>query len=238
MLSKNHKNFISKLVDSLAILLIVAFILISFIDFFGDKKNNPRASDEDDLYQKRIDSLKQEFVELVDKHCRVTDINLPLDCLTNLKEFDSKADSVLPVDKCDRCKTIDGTRTTFLHHTYVNSRKDGDEKRIIRLARLHIASFLSTQNLCCTRLWIWTLPEFYQKLSVSLNKTFSRYVKNRNIQLKELIIKDLCHIETKWDMLNSSFRHHPICNHCTKDTSLSGSNQVSLSDFVRFCTYD
>jgi len=142
-------------------------------------------------------------------------------------------------NNCNQCYTRNDENKIYYHTFWdlalVNSTRHEYQFRVLKL---NLMSYLTTQNLCCSKLILWTLNEFtINYLNVKLSHSlFNVYLQNRTIQLRLFDIKVLC--------LNTiSFKNHSIClnnksNKITNNTSKNMINIVGFTDFVRFFVLD
>jgi hypothetical protein len=187
----------------------------------------------------RTENYTNEFNTLVDKYCDPRQ-NDNIECLKVLGDLDSKIKSKQSFNneftKCNDCLPNDdsnGQKTYFYHHTFWQISDQSVNEFNKRVLKLQIKSFLSTQNLCCTRLIIWKLSTFDAKLENELRIKFSYYIKQNILIIKEFKFKELCSHKNK--MFYSSFADHQIClNSIWNQKLLLSSGLVSLSDFIRF----
>jgi hypothetical protein len=172
--------------------------------------------------------LKSKFHSLTSNHCDVLNISADK-CLDELKKLH---ESTRTSRKCSLClQDSNSNPRTMFFHTYFHF--TANNTNMLRMMNLNVMSFLATQNLCCSKLILWTLGHFSREIVKKTNITFDKYIKSGNFEIRKFEIRDLCRFmgvnnETG---LFSSFRSHPIC---TSVKSQQVGDQVALSDFVRF----
>jgi hypothetical protein len=136
---------------------------------------------------------KTRFFNLTRSHCDARAIKQPA-CLSRIRQFDQNLNLQTFTDlKCSECLQ---NEPKFLHQTFAHANDNFRKEMILRLLKLNIMSFLATRNLCCTKLIVWTLSDFYMEISVGLIKTFSHYISVDNLEVKEFNLSALCVLET------------------------------------------
>lgn len=134
---------------------------------------------------------------------------------------------------CSNC-TNPNQKCKIYYHTFwqIGDWNELKKNFYLRTLKLNIMSYLSTQNLCCTQLLVWTLNDFPLEIKDYLTKTFSYYIKDKNIEFKTFDLKELC--STRYE---SSFINHTVCL-SESDSNLTEYKLIGLSDFIRFFVLD
>jgi hypothetical protein len=214
-----RKNFLF-LIFILAFTLIFNYILYSVKQSFTKKYlqiNNPKLSQS-----------RKYLFDILNKQCNATSIRISpkicSDALFSINESISKND-------CSEC--LYGTENNEISivrfHTFWELKKN--EKKFeyqLRVLRLNIMSYLATQNLCCSRYFLWYLNELNNETTNYILKTFNTYIKNKTIQLMQFNFDELC-------KTSNSYRNHVICK---KKFKLNVNNLIGFSDFLRFFILD
>ena len=195
--------------------------------------------------------------ELIDVYCNVRNLNVNITCLDMLRRYDedgAKQKNKRNSNACASCLHYrerqresaavgNGSslhrpivkRLMINYHTFwqvkLDEAKPGRNEHFYRMIALNIMSYLSTQNLCCTRFTLWKLADFPATFEYRLATTFAAYIANGTLQLRTFDMRRFCDDE------RSSFRGSDICTPARLTIIESGS-LVSLSDLVRFVVLD
>jgi hypothetical protein len=106
----------------------------------------------------------REFKHLNQMYCDPRAKELDLGCLEKLSEFDEKISKVdANTSACDKCLRTNKKNFTIFHHTFwqLNDIKSDTSQFYRRTIFLNIMSYLSTQNLCCTKFLFWKFLHCY-----------------------------------------------------------------------------
>ena len=183
----------------------------------------------------------QEFDRIINKYCNVHNLTLDGTCLQMLRSYDRQTDLVKPKnekDSCNECITYtnESTKQTekliIYYHTFwqISSWSKGNEYNF-RVLKLNLMSYLSTQNLCCTRFILWKLNSFPESMEQKLRETFAHYISSGIVQIKTFYMEEFC------NDVRSSFTRSELCRQPVTDSITSG-NLIMLSDLVRFVVLD
>ena len=177
----------------------------------------------------------KEFDEINEKYCNPKTKELNITCLEKLSEFDEKISKIEEkiTDKCQKCIRRDNKILTIYHHTFwqLNEIKSETSQFYRRTIFLNLMSYLTTQNLCCTKFIFWKLKEFPQEIEKEIRKSFEYFIEQGNLEIKLFDLKELCANS------QSSFKNTYVCNPSNND-NLASQHLISLSDFVRFIVLD
>lgn len=196
------------------------------------------------LFDAKFKKIQQEFNRVCLNECDFFQAESITSCLSSLKRLDKQMENDLfdessnetsnhRASKCEQCIFADFKLQTIYYHTYFSLSMSMRDNVLLRQASLYIMSFLATQNSCCTKLIIWTLPIFEQVIRKHVNQNFSFYTRTGRVQVRVFEISTLCNYRDQ--NMYSSFRNHPIC---MDKTDLTKFDTVLFSDFVRFCKSD
>ena len=202
MLAKNKK----KLVLCLAIVGLLA--TLNSLKPLGDGQSVADHSD---------------FDFMVRKFCPATQLSVDVQsCLANVARFDNQSEN-----DCGQCL---GLKTVF-HHTFWQA-TGGREHLQLRVMKLNMASFLTTQNLCCTKFIFWKLGDLTPALEADLRSSFKRFVDLDLIRIENVDLRDLCSGSG-----SNPFVHHAICSSSLSSISQAAQDAgqvASVSDIIRF----
>ena len=180
----------------------------------------------------------EEFDTILRTECPVESNEYPLKCLHSLKNYDQKHGILrlkTDAEKCNDClyyhkdNALTMNKLVIYHHTFwqlnkINTSVDSFNMRVLKL---NIMSYLTTQNSCCTRFIFWKLPEFPAEFLGEIELTFAHYIASKQVQIRTFDLVELCSSEF------SSFQASKLCS-WYKYADLSQNGLVSLSDLVRF----
>ena len=172
------------------------------------------------------DKAKAGTIEsILNKECSPILFNISEKCLNSLKK----------IDQYETSKIINGQKLNqnfksrkILKYYHVFLAKIKKRTNLERLLRLHIMTFLATQNLYETKLILWKLENFPQYLENRINKTFKFYFDFSIIQLKKFDINEFCTTDSLLERSGNCIDKVNINNHFVK------LNSVILNDFVKF----
>ena len=186
-------------------------------------------------------TLNVEFNEILQAYCDVKTKVYPLECLKKIRSFDIKNDLLSKRTHAEQCKlcfyynsnndATNSQKLTIYYHTFwqLNKVNASHDEFNMRVLKLNIMSYLSTQNLCCTRFILWTLKEFPDEFLADIETTFEYYIKENLLQLKQFDLDMICAENT------SSFKSTKLCSSLFyRNENLSRKRLVALSDLVRF----
>jgi len=185
----------------------------------------------DEIFMQKIDSFKTIIVN----ECDPRNFTLKSTCLSSLKQFDVylldlKAKNINVVNGCDKCLNfVDGetnsvTQQKVLYHTFWNLNNRGPT---VRMVNLNLLSYLATQNLCCSKMYIWVLEGNKAKFESFIDEKLQFSLKNGFLEVKEFTIVEFC---------QSGFFKQNIC--ANLNASMGTFHMVSLSDLIRFAVLD
>ena len=174
------------------------------------------------------------FKSIIEKECDAKNILLGQKCLEKLKNFDahliSQSNTKLNMTEgCDKCLILmdkNGNpikEAKVYYHTFWNL-KETPHLSTLRMINLNVMSYLATQNLCCSKMIIWTLQDSIQSLENLFNKKYSFFIKSGLIEIKLFLINDFC---------MHGFFKEAICSQ-KSHLSISQFYMVSVSDLIRF----
>lgn len=165
------------------------------------------------------------FEKIIEKWCDPRNLSLNYVCLNRINELDRKFN--------DNFKKICSNDEKILFHTFWQF---GNESSFhFRVLKLNIMSFLTTQNLNCSKLILWTLNNFPLSIKADIFKTFELYVKSQLLEFKIFDLKELCYQARH---KNTHFGKSSICIFSHKLSYFKIYNIVWLSDLVRFFVLD
>ena len=221
-----------KWILKLIIPLCLFLILITNYKLFDVLKQKPMfflnfdiAADENFLKQ------IHPFKSIIINDCSSANFTLSPKCLPNLRKFDAflinqyRSKKINIQEGCSKCLYILDTKIKVYYHTFWNVYNLNQPNRMVNL---NILSYLATQNLCCTKLFVWVLEGTKNKFEKLINQTFSFYLKNDFVEVKEFLISDFC---------RNGFFKQAICT-ANLNTDLKQMHMVSLSDMIRFAILD
>ncbi|CAF1026324.1 unnamed protein product [Brachionus calyciflorus] len=188
------------------------------------------------LVESGLDQFNKEFSNITQTKCDPRQNNLTYNsCLTSLKLLDEKIDIFKEKrDECSFCLKINGIKKIIYHHTFwqIKSQKDSPNYNYqYRMLNLNLMSYLVTQNLCCTKFILWKLESFPIYLELDINKKFSRWIQNGQIQIRNFDLKILCNLKTNLSIIHKY-------NLCQSVLNLNPDKLVAFSDLVRFIVLD
>ena len=220
-----------KILVSLCFLFVLSFIRLSQFDSKYDYLRKSLILNVETFFN-QVEAFKRVIVT----ECNPVNFTLTSRCLMNLREFDvflinQKRSKKLSIQEgCNKCLSIlDAsqrvTPVKVYYHTFWNLNSFDKPNRMVNL---NILSYLATQNLCCTKLYVWVLEGAKRKFEGVLNKAVSFYLEKNFLEVKEFSIKDFC---------KSGFFKHTVCT-LNLNTNLEHLSMVTLSDMVRFAVLD
>ena len=120
----------------------------------------------DKTNEEKLEQIEQEkeFQNVVNEFCNEKTDKLDLKCLNKLSELDKRISKQnMEFNPCDKCLKFNNEAFTIYHHTFwqLNELKSETSMFYRRTIFLNIMSYLTTQNLCCTKFIFWKLKEFY-----------------------------------------------------------------------------
>ena len=218
------------------------FVVIYWLYWIMPLVNEPT----DSTFQLRSVALNGELTRVAKEHCNIYDTNVTNACLIAMQAYDArlKANKThLDKDDCSECLTMTNGRSQkerliIYYHTFwqIDSRDEVQDDFNFRVMKMNIASYLSTQNLCCTRFILWKLAIFPDWFERQLKLIFADYFRRSIINIRTFDLVELCNNN------ESSFRGSEVCLEANLKvlTSGGGSNSdlVKLSDLVRFAVLD
>ena len=214
------------------------FIIILCVALFKFSKNYFQIKYEIfvplELHSEFKHNHSDEFRNLIEKYCNTRNDKLGFECIEKLGELDKRiSKQSTGFNPCDKCLKFNNETLTIYHHTFwqLNELKSETSMFYRRTIFLNIMSYLTTQNLCCTKFIFWKLKEFPQIIEEDIRKTFAYYINKQIIEVKLFNLTELCASQM------SSFNKSQLCIQ-SKDKSLAGQHMISLSDLVRFVVLD
>ena len=224
MLSCELKNLIYQRTN---IVLAVAFVILLansplilkpiVIPLLGMRSNATltRLSKVNRLYVRDFDQL------MAQSTCR-EDSSSCLDQLNKLDEAVTAIKRSIPTyDKCFEC--IDGVNNRHIVHFHTLWQILRPDAALERLMKLNIMSFLATQNLCCTRLVLWTLLEFPLPVENELRKTFASYIADGVFEIthvrREHTLRHFLDVPSQVDMQGEARRDGQTAERCQSESS-------------------
>jgi hypothetical protein len=179
---------------------------------------------------------KTKFDTLVKIYCSTSFAEVK-NCLSKIQQFDeqlafNKSKSPRFTSECLHDKKTLSVQT-FPHHTFIDP-APVNLNFCTRIARLHVLSFLATQNLKCTRLLIWHVKDTAQVILKSIKTEFGVNLAAGDIEFKEIDLSNPCQITN-----SSVFAKHSICTrNSLKQANMSVEDQANLTNFIRFFVLD
>jgi hypothetical protein len=185
----------------------------------------------DEIFMEKIDLFKS----IIANECDPRNFTLKSTCLSSLKQFDVhllnlRAKNINVTNGCDKClnfvnsETNSITQIKVLYHTFWNLNNRGST---VRMVNLNILSYLATQNLCCSKMYIWVLEGNKAKFESFIDEKLQFSLKNGFLEVKEFTIVEFC---------QSGFFKQNIC--ANLNTSMGTFHMISLSDLIRFAVLD
>jgi hypothetical protein len=205
-----------KIKFKLFIFFIAIYCLIKYFYGYGTSNKNQ--------YKVKLFSSNNSLINGI---CDAKQLRLSKKCFISLLN-ESNNDKIKY--NCNEClMNKNGTIKIIYYHTawQIDSTQDDYEFRVLNL---NLMSFISTQNLCCTRLILWKLRKFAQNKEDILKLKYREYFDKKYFQFKDFNIKLLC-------MQSFTFKKYKICN-SNRKRSLSSIKTVGLTDFLRFFILD
>jgi len=236
-----RKKFFIKIFTVLNGILILYTTLFKPIDY----NNNNQASNNSNLHQlfvstDYLNSTRTKLLEIFSTSCNPEVYKTASECSTSLSKLN---DSSIK-NNCNECNLkLNSNKGSLVYfHTFWhfenlnvnNSRSKIKFEYQLRVMHLNLMSYLSTQNLCCTRLIIWTLKGFNYQIKTYLSKKLIEYFQNGSVRMNVFNLKSLCQGSSAW------FSTHSICKSSNESSrNLSSIRDiVGLSDLVRWIVLD
>lgn len=175
-------------------------------------------------------NLTDKFWDIIEKDCDPSILKVDRTCLETINEFNKKIDySFENKDNCNECYWLKlNENEKIYHHVFWKLSSHDPNSFNSRIMHLNIMSYLATQNLCCTKLIFWKLPDFPNEIVQDLTKKFQSYIDIGSFEIKTFDLRELCSNKL------SSFQDKEWC----KSSDLSQHYAVDLSDFIRFFVLD
>ncbi len=136
-----------------------------------------------------VDSIKYfnitEFNKFNNEYCSADDFTVISKCLKGLANYEDLKNSV----------KIDTEDKIVYYHTFWHLEFQPHEnlnRLDIRIMKLNIFSYLTTQNLLHTKLLVWTVKPIQRKLSMHLKSMLQNYIDKGIIEFKTVNFKKLC----------------------------------------------
>ena len=169
--------------------------------------------------------------QVVNTHCNVRDMHANITCLQALQRYaDEQRETKLNSnDSCSECLT-----SIVNYHTFWQIDDSSSSDFHWRVMLLNIMSYLSTQNLCCTRFTLWKLATFPSSFERQLRRTFAHYIDSGVFLVRTFDMDEMCNDSVVW---TSTFKDTELCMAVNRRLLTRG-NLVSLSDLVRFVVLD
>ena len=219
--------------------LICFLILIANLNLINRIKFNPASlfnslkplKKLDENFLAQIETFKSKIVS----ECDTRNFTLKSTCIPNVKQFDNyllnlRSQKLNVADGCTKClnfldkTTNKSTLMKVFYHPFWNLNSHGTQ---MRMAKLNILSYLATQNLCCSKMFVWVLEGSKASFESTLNGNLNIYLKNGFVEIKEFTLAEFC---------ESGFFKNKIC--LDKSMKMNNFAMVSLSDLVRFAVLD
>ena len=240
----NHDSF--KRLTCVSLVLVVVYLVLSMAnddnDDDGDETARAQGREEHRVIGLTKGSAHGELARVAKQHCNIYDTNVTNACLIAMQAYDArlKANKThLDKDDCSECLTMTNGRNQkerliIYYHTFwqIDSRDQVQDDFNFRVMKMNIASYLSTQNLCCTRFILWKLATFPDWFKRQLKLIFADYFRRSIIDIRTFDLIELCNNN------ESSFYGNEVCLKANLDTLISGKDLVKLSDLVRFAVLD
>ncbi len=241
---KNGNKINKKFYCFLILMFIFSFFLWAINNIFEEEPIEYKKINSRIFYNFTNYKFNKKLNDILEFECDSNNLKIGLECLNKLKNYDNQLNlvsynNINNKNNCDKCLVYlnnlknETEQYIIYHHTFwqIKSFDPLKDEFNLRTLNLNIMSYLTTQNLCCTRLLFWKLDEFPVQIEKYLRKTYSDYFLNETIQIKTFDLNELCNYEI------SSFYNRKLCKYAT-NIELSKSSLVSLSDLVRFIVLD
>jgi len=174
--------------------------------------------------------LINKFQHILNEDCNATNIKLANKCLISLENLHRNRDQMKNNSKCDECISKNGSFIIY-HHTFWQMNDSSSNINDIRILKLNIMSYLFTQNMCCTKFFLWKLNNFPIEYENEIKIIFNHHIKLGIIEIKTFDFNQICR------MKKSTFKNYKICDRKFNNSDYTH-NYVGLSDFVRFVVLD
>ena len=154
-----------------------------------------------------------------------------VDCLNDLnsleKEIGGKKSSLKQYHPSLEC----ANKSKLLFHSFWSISSGLYSRRAsefsMRVLKLNVMSFLTTQNLHCSKFILWTLDSFPDKYREEIYTMFEKYITNDTIGIQIFNVEALCRLSL-WSQ-NGEFQKSGVC--LNKDSPwFAVKSKVSLSD--------
>lgn len=171
------------------------------------------------------DQYKNDFERVVSKWCDARNVSLNYICLNRVNELDRTSNSFI--------KPVCSNEDKIVFHTFWQF--GSDSSFYMRVLKLNVMSFLSTQNLDCSKLILWTLNSFSPSIKSNILSIFDYYVRSRVLEVRQFDLKELCREARD---RKSHFAKSSVCLFSNKQDYSDIYNMVGFSDLIRFFVLD
>lgn len=171
------------------------------------------------------DQYKNDFERVVSKWCDPRNISLNYICLNRVNELDRTSNNFI--------KPVCSNEDKIVFHTFWQF--GSDSSFYMRVLKLNVMSFLSTQNLDCSKLILWTLNSFSPSIKSNILNIFDFYVRSRVLEVRQFDIKELCREASD---KKAHFAKSSVCLFSNKQDYSDIYNMVGFSDLIRFFVLD
>jgi hypothetical protein len=195
--------------------------------------------------------LKSKFNTIVKESFDAQQFETSAEGKTRLAEVHTAIEAIKTRnDSSEQCGVFNCSqlRTVYFHTFW--SEPDGTSHSSSihkRIMFMNIASYLHTQNLCCTKLIVWTSDYFGVELEASLRSVFAHYIQKGSVVIRKFDLKVLCKFGNPRARFYTSFAHHRLCRASLLNLEkyvfydlrmYYGIVIAGLSDLVRFFVLD
>ena len=165
------------------------------------------------------------FERIIEKWCDPKNLSLNYECLNHVNELDRQLNNNI--------KPFCSNNDKLIFHTFWQFKKESSF--YFRVLKLNVMSFLTTQNLDCSKLILWTHDSFPLSVKSKILSIFKFYVKILVLELRKFDLNELCHIARE---KKSHFAKSSICINRNHQNYSNVFNMVGFSDLVRFFVLD
>ncbi|CAF1113142.1 unnamed protein product, partial [Brachionus calyciflorus] len=177
------------------LLILLSIISSPILFLFRNETNIPSAVlSRNKNVKTNFDQIISEFHKINKNECDPRPNNITYTkCLNALKNLHINF-TKLKRKKCSKCLYIDNQKQIVYHHTFWQMEtQDKNYLHIqIRMLKLNLMSYLSTQNLCCTKFILWKLSTFSKLIEQKISSQFSKWMKNSQLEIKTFNLEKLC----------------------------------------------
>lgn len=221
MFKRNQNNL---LIMSLMILLVLLYVMYNF-NVKREKTFLYRLEINNEQWMSNKYNYNLNFERIIAKWCDPKNLSLNYECLKRVNELDQQLDGNI--------KPVCSNNDKIIFHTFWQFKTDSSFH--FRVLKLNVMSFLTTQNLDCSKLILWTHDSFPLSINSKILSIFKFYVKKLVLELRKFDLNELCN---KARNKNAHFAKSSICINRNHQNYSEVSNLVGLSDLVRFFVLD